>query len=249
MKARVAIVSSGKGVIVKGIERSLKAAGVGVNLVESEVDSVRTVLNDTDIFILYLAEGISEVASCVQLIKEVSDNTGKTVMVVGPKSEWNELRDYEPGLDVEAWYDKMLDMEEFAKYIKEYLKAFDAGETKKHILLVNDDTAYANTVKGWLSGKYCVEIVTTGSKAVEYLKKNPVNLVLLDYELPEMSGVEVYQTMREEPKMKGVPFVFLTSADDKQTFITIMQLNPKGYILKSTTREDLLRRLVQFFRG
>ena len=245
----VAIISQGKGVIVKGIERALSDAEIGVSLIDAAAEEIPKIPDSVNIFVLYLAEGISEVTACVKPLKEIVDSTGKALVVVGPKSEWNELKKYDQGLDVSAWYDKLLDMGAFSDYIKEYLNKFAIGEAKKKILLVNEDTSFAAKVQEWLEGKYRVHMVTTGTQAVEYLQENQVDLVLLDYELPEMNASEVIGMLRKGSGMKGVPVVFLTAADDKQTFIAIMELDPQGYILKDTTREDLLKRLVQVFRS
>lgn len=244
----VAIVSSGKGVIVKGLERTLSESDVGVLLVNAEASEVQKIQNDVNIFILYISEGISEVTACVKGLKDIVDSTGKAVVVVGPKSEWNELKQYDQGLAISAWYEKMLDMEEFSKYIKDYLAKFASGDAKKRILIVNDDTAYAGKVKEWLQGRYRINIVTTGTQAVEFLQQNHVDLVLLDYELPEMSGAEVLKELRADAATKRVSVIFLTSVDAKETIISIMELEPQGYILKNTTKEDLLVRLTQFFQ-
>ena len=108
------------------------------------------------------------------------------------------------------------------------------------ILIVDDDPSYAKMVKEWIKDKYQTDIVTAGMQAITFLLKNKVNLILLDYEMPVVDGPQVLQMLRQDDATKDIPVVFLTGVGSKDSVQRVMALKPTGYILKSTTRENLL---------
>ena len=73
-------------------------------------------------------------------------------------------------------------------------------------------------------------------------KKKP-DLILLDYEMPEMNGKQVLEKIREQEEYADVPVVFLTSMDSRETVIELLALQPAGYILKPVESQVLLDRL------
>ncbi len=245
--APVAILSVGKGVIVNGIERKLKEHEIEPVCIETTIEAIKKVENDIILFILYVSESVDEVSGCLDYMRDLVNNTGKGVVVVGPKLEWEELWKQEPGLDIAAWYDKLLDMDAFAGYVKEYISGYAAGKMKKKILVVDDGSDYAKTVRDWMKVKYHISVVSTGEEAIAFLKENPVNLVLLDFDLPDSGGAEILKMLRGDSATKRVPIILLTAVDDKQGVASVLGLDLQGYILKDAEKEKVLARITRFF--
>lgn len=114
---------------------------------------------------------------------------------------------------------------------------------KKKILIVDDDPAYAKMVREWLKDLYNVNVVVAGMQAITFLMKNRVDLILLDYEMPIVDGPQVFEMLKSEPLLADIPVVFLTGVGTKEGVERVMALRPKGYILKSTTKDELIRYL------
>ena len=114
------------------------------------------------------------------------------------------------------------------------------AETQKRILIVDDDAVYAAQVKNWLLEKYHVDVVSSGSQALRFLSMKKVDLILLDYEMPEMDGAEVLEQLRSDPEMKGLQVVFLTGTEEKEELGRMMGLRPNGYLLKIATKERIM---------
>ena len=245
--AQTAIVSVGKGVIVNGIERKLKANNVVSVCIEPTIEAIKKVENDILLFILYVSENVDEVFNCLDYLRDLVNNTGKGVAVVAPKLEWEELWKQEPGLEIMAWYDKLLDMDAFAEYVSEYLSGYAEGKMKKKILVVDDDSDYAKTVRKWMKVKYQISVVSSGEEAIAFLKKNPMDLVLLDFDMPDASGAEILKMIRGNSATKRVPVILLTAVDDKQGVASVLGLDLQGYILKDTEKEKVLVRITRFF--
>ncbi|MFN8550405.1 MAG: response regulator transcription factor [Candidatus Obscuribacterales bacterium] len=87
------------------------------------------------------------------------------------------------------------------------------------ILLVEDDGSSAEIVKTWLSAqRYVVEIARDGEEALEFLRMAEFDVILLDLNLPHVSGFEVLKQLRA--KGKNTPVIMLTgktSVADKET--------------------------------
>ena len=95
-------------------------------------------------------------------------------------------------------------------------------------------------VREWIKDHYKVDIVTAGLQAISFLMKNKVDLVLLDYEMPGVDGPKVLKMLRQEASTKDIHVIFLTGVGTKEEVARVMELRPDGYVLKSTTRDNLL---------
>lgn len=128
------------------------------------------------------------------------------------------------------------------------LRQADEKDTvDKKLLIVDDDPVYAKMVRGWILDQYKVNIVTAGAQAIKFLGKNKVDLVLLDYEMPETDGPMVLEMIRSNPELPDVPVVFLTGTNSQENIERVLSLKPLGYISKNTTRDALQKALQDFF--
>ena len=67
---------------------------------------------------------------------------------------------------------------------------------KKELLIVDDDESYLKLIKKWMSEAHKATAVKSGIQALKYLEGHRPDLVLLDYEMPELNGGDVLQKMR-----------------------------------------------------
>ena len=102
-------------------------------------------------------------------------------------------------------------------------------------------------MKGWLDDEYRVTIVTSGTQALMYIADNRPDLILLDYEMPVISGPQVLEMIRSETKVDNIPVMFLTGKGDRESVLKVLALKPDGYLLKSLNREQILDSLIEFF--
>ena len=124
----------------------------------------------------------------------------------------------------------------------------DAVTTKRHtILLVDDDDDFLALTNRWLKKDYAVTAVNSGKKALAALEKEVPELLLLDYEMPEMNGAEVLRQIRANPKLKHLAVVFLTGTEDKNNVREAESLHPEGFLLKTMGKAGLLMGIAAFF--
>ena len=120
-------------------------------------------------------------------------------------------------------------------------------ERAKRILIVDDDPTSLRALRGVLHNAYKVVMVDSAMSALVYLEDRHPDLILLDYEMPAINGPQFLAMLRAREKLKDIPVMFLTGKSDKDTVMTVMDLKPAGYLLKSTPTEQILEKLSDFF--
>jgi len=115
------------------------------------------------------------------------------------------------------------------------------------ILIVEDETGIANFLKQGLEEEgYEVLVAYDGKKGYELYQNHKVDLVLLDWILPKMTGIELCKAIRKsDPK---IPIIFLTAKDLVQETIEGLQAGANDYIKKPFSFEELVVRIKIHFR-
>lgn len=111
-----------------------------------------------------------------------------------------------------------------------------------NILLVDDDEVDVMTVKRAFSKANItnkVYVATDGIEALSLLRRDGVpparRLVLLDLNMPRMSGIEVLREIRADPVLQAITVVVLTTSNEDRDRVEAYQLNVAGYLLKPVT--------------
>ncbi len=102
----------------------------------------------------------------------------------------------------------------------------------KRILIVDDDNMNCVMAKHALSGSYEVFAVNSGREALDYLEKEEVDLILMDIEMPEMSGKEVASQIKAHEEWFRIPIVFLTADADPKTEVECLSWGADDFITK-----------------
>ncbi len=111
---------------------------------------------------------------------------------------------------------------------------------KKHILVIDDNPMMLKVIRESLRDKYEVATAISGKIARKYLANKTVDLILLDYEMPEENGSEVLEKLRQNEATKHIPVIFLTGVKEKAKIQKVLQLKPQGYLLKPIEHDKLV---------
>lgn len=109
------------------------------------------------------------------------------------------------------------------------------------ILTVDDDSVMNVHVMSSLKANYKVVTLNSGKAALKFLSDNEVDLVILDINMPEVSGFQVYEKMQEDPKTKDVPVIFLTGIEKEEVLAQIIKSGANDYILKPIAPAEILQ--------
>lgn len=116
------------------------------------------------------------------------------------------------------------------------------------ILAIDDNTVNLATLEQELKSKYEVIPMISGRRAIKYLYREQVDLILLDVEMPIMDGIETLKEIRAQENGVTVPVIFLTAKKDKATVIDGAKLGIMDYITKPFDPEDLHERIERVFK-
>lgn len=114
---------------------------------------------------------------------------------------------------------------------------------QKHVLVVDDNVILLRTVKDMLHEQYSVSIATSYYQACEAITKKMPDVILLDYEMPDIDGAETMKRLHENDNTKDIPVIFFTASAKRETVTMLIKLNPAGYILKPPNKQNLLDQL------
>ena len=125
----------------------------------------------------------------------------------------------------------------------------DKSKKAARVLVVEDETDIAALVAYQLTREgYQVETASDGIAALDALRKEKPDLVVLDRMLPEVSGDEVLNTIRSDPTMLNLPVLVLTAKRDLQDRISGLELGADDYLTKPFSPRELVLRVDAILR-
>ena len=114
---------------------------------------------------------------------------------------------------------------------------------QKRILVVDDDKMNLVRTKRILEKTYDVLLAESGQDALDLLAREPIDLVLLDIEMPNMNGIETFERMKDDPA--EIPVIFLTASGDKEDVLDAIKLGAVNYLKKPFFPQELLKRVAK----
>lgn len=118
--------------------------------------------------------------------------------------------------------------------------------SKVNVLVVDDAPFIRDLVRKCLRNAFpgmVIEDAVNGRKAMAMLAKESFDLVLCDWEMPEMSGLELLTWCRQQEAMKQLQFIMVTSRGDKENVIQAIQAGVSDFVGKPFTNEQLLTKV------
>ncbi len=243
------IISYAQGVTPKSIANRLSDMEIQHVFISADVEDLKKQFPTLGFIIMVLNEDLDRLKNVIRFLKINQSQNPKPLLLVAENFEYNEFEQKYRELPVTAFFEKPFQIDEMEKYITEMLaQSIRKPAEKKKILIVDDDPVYAKMVRDWLRIKYSVGVVTEGMKAVAFLQKKPVDLVLLDYEMPGVSGPQVFQLLKATPATAKIPVVFLTGVGDKNRVLEVLSLKPDGYLLKRSNASEVMEQVQEILR-
>ncbi|MCQ2030822.1 response regulator [Stutzerimonas zhaodongensis] len=114
--------------------------------------------------------------------------------------------------------------------------------SKVSVLVVDDAPFIRDLIKKGLRSQFPgirIEDAVNGRKAQQMLDRDSFDLILCDWEMPEMSGLELLTWCRAQDKLKTTPFIMVTSRGDKENVVQAIQSGVSDFIGKPFSNEQL----------
>jgi CheY-like chemotaxis protein len=111
-----------------------------------------------------------------------------------------------------------------------------------HVLVCDDDNATRFAVKRMLTQQIPCTIseCADGVQALQLIGREKFSFILLDVEMPAMSGIEVLELLRESPTTKDLPVIVLSNVRDDRVVRHLLKLGVSDYVLKPARAEKLI---------
>ena len=112
------------------------------------------------------------------------------------------------------------------------------------ILVVEDESALAEVLRYNLESEgFKVAVAHDGRSAMEQLEDSHPDLVILDWMLPEMSGLDICRTMRRRPELRDVPVIMLTAKGEEYDRVRGLDAGADDYVVKPFSPKELIARV------
>jgi two-component system, chemotaxis family, chemotaxis protein CheY len=119
------------------------------------------------------------------------------------------------------------------------------------ILVVDDYRTMVRIVRNLLQqlGFDNVDDASDGASALAKLRAKRFGLVISDWAMEPMSGLELLQAVRADPDLKTLPFIMITAENRKERVARAEEAGANGYIVKPFSAEALSERIVRVMGG
>lgn len=246
-KSNIVIVGKVQGFLVKGIETKLNENSLRNQYVDLTIKNIAEVEEYADLFILNLSDMDEEEHEPVVYLKDIADEKDKKIIIIGEPQDVEWGLKMIPADNIIKSFERPFDIEDLVKEVSRFMDSVAEGKRKKRILIVDDDITYMRTVYGWLKEYYQVGMASSGVQAISYLTKNKVDLILLDYQMPVVNGPQIMEMLKSETTIDDIPVMFLTGKDDRESVMSVMDLKPVDYLLKTIDKAHLHEKIDDFF--
>lgn len=118
-----------------------------------------------------------------------------------------------------------------------------------HIMIVDDSTTNNLLSQIIFQEKgYKTTILENGKKAIETIKKNKPDIVLLDLMMPIMDGLTVLKNIRQDEETRDTPVIIVSAADTKSNIEEVEKYHPIDFIAKPIGQNHLLEKVEEHLK-
>ncbi len=119
------------------------------------------------------------------------------------------------------------------------------------ILVVDDFSTMRRIVRNLLVelgfSNPLIQEADDGDNAIAMLRTTPFDLVVTDWNMPNMTGIDLLRAIRAEPSLKGLPVLMVTAENNRDQIIAAAQAGVNGYIVKPFNAVTLKEKLTKIF--
>jgi len=116
------------------------------------------------------------------------------------------------------------------------------------ILIVDDNLVSLKQISALLSKDYEISLAKSGELALQICAQKPLDLILLDVEMPGMDGFETIARMKADERLKQVPVIFLTGNSDAETQAKCLEAGAVDFITKPPDADILHNRIKKYLK-
>lgn len=122
---------------------------------------------------------------------------------------------------------------------------------RRRVLVIDDMDSIRNVEAGCLKelGFSQVEALSNGKQALEFIQKNTVDIIICDWDMPHLNGLELLQAVRAMPNHKTTPFIMVTGANEGGQVKEAVAAGVSDYLVKPFQPNQLAYRVLRCLKG
>jgi len=120
---------------------------------------------------------------------------------------------------------------------------------KKIILSIDDDQLILRVLTNLLAPAYDIRIARSASDATQLMAQLQPDLILLDIEMPDVSGFEFLHTIRKNPKFMKTPVIIITGHSDEKILSYAEKSGASGVLTKPVDQDELFTKIDYAFKN
>lgn len=249
MSKKIIFIADTQSFILRTVSDNLIKSGFECCSCQVNITQINNLVGDADYFFVNLDEEIIQKKDFFVFLRDVCSEKDKQIFFVGYEENLEKVKEVIPTSYIGDFFERPINVKDIVARVKRVVEEGEKEEEQKHILVVDDSGEMLRTVKSWLSGEYRVSMANSAVNAISFLSTNTPDLILLDYEMPVCSGPQMLEMLRGEMTTENIPVMFLTGKSDAASVKAVLSLKPQGYILKSHSKEEILKTISDFFAG
>ncbi|MBF0387255.1 MAG: response regulator transcription factor [Candidatus Omnitrophica bacterium] len=118
------------------------------------------------------------------------------------------------------------------------------------ILIVNDTPIINKMLKrGLEAGGFAVDTVETGQEGIAKALDGQYDIILLDYNLPDVNGDVICKTVKADPRTKWVPVYYISSMDKESLDVVVAQTGAQGFLDIAIDVDELCGKIKSLLGG
>jgi two-component system chemotaxis response regulator CheY len=123
-------------------------------------------------------------------------------------------------------------------------------DSNMKILVVDDFATMRRILRNVLKQIGFTKVVEAddGTTALDVLRKDKIDLILADWNMPKMTGLDLLKTVRADGSLKDIPFLMVTAEAQKDSVLQAVQAGVSNYIVKPFTADAIKEKLKQMFK-
>jgi response regulator RpfG family c-di-GMP phosphodiesterase len=108
------------------------------------------------------------------------------------------------------------------------------------VLFIDDEARWLDAVRMSVHDKkFRIITADSGEAALAKLRRRTPDLILSDVRMPVMNGFDLFEMIKRDPKLRGIPYVFMSSLDDYDAKNTARKLGADGYVEKPWDSDEV----------
>lgn len=237
------------GFFAGSIISELQMMGMDIIVASLGDENIHDLIKESKAIYLLLSDEFDANSIFFKSFRKKWSDYNRKIIVYSNKENVGKVQEVFPSYAITDSFVRPMDNALMVEKLTSALKNIEQSTRKKTILVVDDSGPMLRTILGWFEEKYNIILANSAGTAQIKLQDTIPDLILLDYEMPIISGPKFLKKLREDNRTKNIPVMFLTAKDDAESVKSVISLKPQGYILKTVSGTSAVEKVDAFFKN